>query len=151
MTIKARVRQGRFESEAQEAMVGLLVAAGHLQQALEEVCGAHGITHDQYNLLRVLRGRYPRGYPRYEVAARLISRAPDVTRLVDRLEKREYVERYRSEEDGRLSLARITEAGLGLLGELDDVVLAIHERFSSELTQEEVRDLTRLIDKVIPP
>lgn len=129
---------------AQEAMVGLLVAAGHLRRALDEVCGARGITHDQYNVLRILRGVHPAGHPRYAVAERLIDRSPDVTRLLDRLEREGFVERYRSDEDRRLSLSRITDEGLDLLETLDPEILAVHERFGAGLDTGELRELGRL-------
>src|SRR5688500_2300934 len=128
MTIRERVRQRSFESSAQEAVVSLLVAAGHVQRALAEVCARHGITHDQYNVLRILRGAHPRGHPRYEVAERLIDRAPDVTRLLDRLERQGLVERARSDEDRRLSLSRITGEGLELLDRMAPEIDAVHGR-----------------------
>lgn len=144
MSLQKRVIQSRFESPAQEAMVALMVAAGHLMRGLEEVCADHGITHDQYNVLRILRGVHPQGHPRYAIAERLIDRAPDVTRLLDRLEREKLVERYRSDEDRRLSLSRITERGRALLTAMDPDILAVHERFASGLTGTEVRELARL-------
>ncbi len=105
VSIHKRVAQRRFESPAQKAMVSLLVTAGHLARALEEVCAAHGITHDQYNVLRILRGVHPEGHPRYAIAERLIDRSPDVTRLLDRLEREGFVGRSRSDEDRRLSIS----------------------------------------------
>lgn len=132
------------ESTAQAAMVTLLRAAGRVQQALAEACARHGITHDQYNVLRILRGVHPAGHPRYEVAQRLISRAPDVTRLLDRLERQGLVERVRSPEDRRLSLSRVTPQGLELLRELDPEVRAVHERFAAPLSEEERAEMLRL-------
>ena len=107
MTLEDRVHQASFRSPAEEAGVSVLVAGAHLAHLLEEVCSTQGITHDQYNVLRILRGVYPDGHPRYEIGRRLIERSPDVTRLLDRLERRGLVSRYRAEGDRRLSLARI--------------------------------------------
>ena len=95
MSIHKRVAQRRFESPAQKAMVSLLVTAGHVGRALDEVCLAHGITHDQYNVLRILRGVHPEGHARYAIAERLIGRSPDVTRLLDRLAREGSVARRR--------------------------------------------------------
>jgi DNA-binding MarR family transcriptional regulator len=129
-------------------MVQLMRAAGRVERALEEVCAAHGLTHDQYNVLRILRGAHPHGHPRYEIAARLISRAPDVTRLVGRLVRAGLVERYRSEQDQRLSMARVTDAGLRLLAEVDPEIREVHESLAADLNAEEVRALGSLCNAV---
>jgi DNA-binding MarR family transcriptional regulator len=150
VSVKGRVRQREFASTAQEAMVSLLVAAGHVRVALAELCGQHGITPDQYNVLRILRGVYPAGHPRYEVAQRLIERAPDVTRLLDRLEREGLVERQRSDEDRRLSLSRITKAGLALLERMDPEVLALHDNFAAPLSRAERAELARLCSAIVP-
>jgi DNA-binding MarR family transcriptional regulator len=143
----ARGTRGR--SSAQQAMVRVMRVAGHVGQALSEVCGAYGITPDQYNVLRILRGAHPDGHPRYEIGERLISRAPDVTRLLDRLERQGLIERVRSAEDRRLSLSRITAPGLELLEQLDPEVMAVHEHFASALSAEELQELTRLCDVIL--
>ena len=149
MSIHKRVAQRRFESPAQKAMVSLLVTAGHLARALEEVCAAHGITHDQYNVLRILRGVHPEGHPRYAIAERLIDRSPDVTRLLDRLERERFVERSRSDEDRRLSISRITDRGMTLLKEIDPHILEVHERFTARFSRNEMRELGTLCEKAL--
>lgn len=149
MEIRDRVRQGAFRSTAQEAMVSLLVAAGHIQRALGEVCAEHGITPDQYNILRILRGVHPQGHPRYEIAQRMITRSPDVTRLLDRLQRQGLVERVRSEEDRRLSVSRITPAGLALLKRADPEIDALHERFAGALSARERRELVRMCGSLL--
>src|SRR5689334_18026073 len=98
-----------------EAMLNLFVAVDHLRGKVGDVCGRFGITNGQYNVLRILRGAHPDGHPRCEIAKRMIEKAPDVTRLVDRLEAMGFVERARSKDDRRLSIARITPKGLQLL------------------------------------
>lgn len=148
MKITERVQQTRFQSTAQEAMVSLLVAAAQVQRALEETCQAHGITHEQYNVLRILRGAHPGGHPRYEISDRLIDRAPDVTRLLDRLVRQGLVIRGRSEKDRRLSISRITETGLALLAGMEEEILSVHERFAKPLDETERRLLTELIGRL---
>lgn len=130
-------------------MVGVMVVAAHLQRELSEVCGRYGITLDQYNVLRILRGVHPEGYPRYEIARRLIDRAPDVTRLLDRLERQGLVERTRAREDRRLSLSQISERGLDLLGVVDPEVLAVQERFSRPIGDAGRASLVRLCDALL--
>lgn len=148
MSVRKRVSQSRFESPAQEAMVSLLVAAGHVARALDDVCAAHGITHEQYNVLRILRGAHPEGHPRYAISERLIDRAPDVTRLLDRLQRAKLVTRGRSKEDRRLSVSRVTDRGLALLQAIDPEILAVHERFADGLSEREVTQLLALCDRV---
>jgi DNA-binding MarR family transcriptional regulator len=138
----------RYESAAQQAMVALLRAAGHLQRELGDACGTHGITSDQYNVLRILRGA-PDGLPRYEIGARMINRAPDVTRILDRLDSRGLVGRARAADDRRLSLTRITRAGLALLDRLDPEVLTVHERFAGGLTAADRKELARLCEVLL--
>ena len=149
MSIHKRVAQRRFESPAQKAMVTLLVTAGHLARALEEVCAAHGITHDQYNVLRILRGAHPEGHPRYAIAERLIDRSPDVTRLLDRLEREGFVERSRSDEDRRLSISRATDRGISLLKEMDPRILEVHEHFTACFSRDEMHQLSALCEKAL--
>lgn len=135
---------------AQEATVSLLVAAGHLLQALEEVCARHGITAEQYNMLRVLRDAHPEGQPRNKVATHCTHRGADVTRMLDRLEREGLVARARAPEDRRCSMARITKAGLKLLGRIEPEISAEMRRLTKSLSPAELRQLTRLSGALVP-
>src|SRR5438874_9294707 len=104
--LQRRLVQQRFESPFAEAVLNVLVAASHARDQFDRTYGEHGVSHGQYNVLRILRGVHPEGYPRCEIARRMIERAPDLTRLIDRLERRGLVERARSEEERRDSIAR---------------------------------------------
>jgi DNA-binding MarR family transcriptional regulator len=146
--LEERIKQSRFESPAQEALLNLLVTAGHVRQMIDEVCEREGITRAQYNALRILRGAHPAGYPRGEISARLLERAPDVTRLIDRLEKRRLVQRVRSGDDRRLSITRITRAGLALLKRTDPGVRAVQEKFGVHLSSRDLRQLSRLCERI---
>lgn len=149
MSVKARIHQKGFRNPGQEALVGVMVAAGVLAERVERSCGLHALTHAQYNVLRILRGAYPGGHPRYEIARRLVDRAPDVTRLLDRLEARGLVERERSAEDRRVCLARITPQGMALLEETDPGVGELEEELLAALGVEGARALARLCDLVV--
>jgi DNA-binding MarR family transcriptional regulator len=150
MPIRERLQQRRFHSIADEAVVSLMVAADHIDQAVAPVWEHHGITADQYNVLRILRGVYPRGHPRNEVARRMIHRAPDVTRMLDRLVRRGLVARLRNVDDRRESVATITKAGLALLGRIDPEVLAVQKAITAALTEAKLRQLVRLCDALVP-
>lgn len=135
---------------AGDALVALMVAAGALVQDLDAACQAHGLTHDQYNVLRILRGVYPAGHPRGEISARLISRAPDVTRMLDRLIAKDLVERGWDPRNRRLSIATITSKGLALLAKVDQLIVGEHARYTVGMTDEELASLRRLCQRVTP-
>jgi len=150
MPIRERLQQRRFPSLADEAVVSLMVAAEHLDQAVAPIWERHGVTADQYNVLRILRGVYPGGHPRNEVARRMIHRAPDVTRMLDRLVRRGVVVRVRNADDRRESIATITKKGLALLDRIDPEVLAVQKAVTAALTEPKLRQLVRLCDALVP-
>jgi DNA-binding MarR family transcriptional regulator len=144
------VQQARFPSPAAAAWVGLVVAADHVTRATDLVCARHGITGDQYNVLRILRGARPTGLGRGDITARLARRAPDTTRMLDRLERRRLVRRGRGIEDARRSVARITDAGLRLLDRLEPEIEAAMADAMAALTAAELRQLWQLCDRLVP-
>jgi len=150
MPVRERVQQRRFPSLASEALVSLVVAAEHFTQAADALCAQHGITGDQMNVLRILRGAHPKGHPRYEVGRRLMRRSPDVTRLLDRLERQGLVERARGGDDARLSVARITKPGLKLLAAIDPELNEVMQAVTRPLSQAQLRQLARLCDALVP-
>lgn len=146
--LKQRLKQEQFSSPYQEAILAVMVCADRLNRGMDETCERHGITAAQYNVLRILRGVYPDGHPRCEIITRMIQVAPDVTRLIDRLEKLDLVERRKSEQDLRLSLSVITKRGLDLLESIQPEIDAIEEQLSKGLTVQEAGQLADLCDKV---
>ncbi len=150
--LQARLKQTRFESPVQEAMLSLLVASAHLREQFEGVWADFGVTQAQFNILRILRGAcpttFPLGYPRCEIAPRMIERALDVTRLIDRLDAAGWASRARSGEDRRLSLARITDAGRQLLDEIQPRIDEIHRQLADRLTADEFEQLSALCEKL---
>jgi DNA-binding MarR family transcriptional regulator len=150
MPIRERLQQRRFGTLADEAVVSLMVVAEHFDQAVTPVWERHGITGDQYNVLRILRGVYPGGHPRNEVARRMIHRAPDVTRMLDRLVRHGLVARVRNPDDRRESIATITKAGLAALERIDPDVHATQMALTASLGQRDLRQLARLCDALVP-
>lgn len=149
MSILSRLEQRAFSGDADQTVISVLVAAEHLDQQLAPVIAAHGITTDQYNVLRILRGVHPEGHPRHEIARRMIHRAPDVTRMLDRLVRRKLIARVRDPNDARLSVARITSAGLSLLKRIDPEVEQVQEQATAMLTAAERKELARLCDRLV--
>jgi DNA-binding MarR family transcriptional regulator len=118
--LQRELRQTRpFPSAAEEATVGLLRTADRVRRRLTLAVAPLGITIQQYNVLRILRGAGGYGLPTLEIGARMIEEAPGVTRLIGRLEKKALAERRRCPSDARQVLCRITPAGLRLLKEAD--------------------------------
>lgn len=147
--LRERVKQTKpFEGPGQEAMLSLMVAASSVRNQLEKICNQYGIFGSQYNILRILAGGPSEGYSRQEIIDRMIDRGPDVTRLVDQLEKKDLVTRERSEKDRRRVMHRITEKGRTLLEEMNDAIAPVHEAFGEELSEQELEDLTRLCTAV---
>ena len=149
MQVHDRVQQRQFHGVAEEALISLLVAAGQLTQRLNDLCRRHGITHDQYNILRILRGAHPEGHPRFEIARRLVSRAPDVTRLIDRLERQGLVERAWAAESRRHSIARITAAGLELLAAIDPEIEVLQQETVAGIGDAELETFSRICNRLI--
>ena len=122
----------------------LLRTTDLLSRGLIPVLKAEGLSPTQYNVLRILRGS-PEGLPCGEIASRMITRDPDITRLLDRLEKRGLIARCRETKDRRTVLTRITPDGLKLLASLDDPVREGHRRQLGHLGRERLRALTELL------
>ena len=121
------IRQAEFRSRSQEATLALLRTADELRRYAGSVLAEGGLTLQQYNVLRILRGAGPQGLATLTVGARMIERTPGVTRLIDRMESRGLVERRRDERDRRKVLCRITEEGVRLLDLLEGPVRRLDE------------------------
>src|ERR1700687_5078261 len=118
--IQAEIQQTKpFSTLEDEALVSLQRTADRLQGRLGDMLKPHGLSPTQYNALRILRGAGDEGRSCSEIAERMINRDPDITRLVDRLERRGLVARSRAGRDRRGVKTRITPAGLELLRGLD--------------------------------
>jgi DNA-binding MarR family transcriptional regulator len=108
----------------------------------------HGVTLQQYNVLRILRGAGPEGLPTLTIGDRMIERTPGVTRLIDRMVRRGWVERERCREDRRRVWCRVTEAGLGVLEGLDGPVRTVDNSIFDVLSEEEMDDLVTMLDRI---
>jgi DNA-binding MarR family transcriptional regulator len=115
-----------------------------LSRGAVEVLKAEDLSPSQYNVLRILRGA-PEGLPCGEIASRLITRDPDVTRLLDRMEKRGLISRARESRDRRMVLARLTAAGLKVVDRLDEPVQKMHRKRLGHLGKERLRALRGLL------
>jgi len=138
-----------FASSAHEGVVALMIVADRVERHLAKVLCTSGITTQQYNVLRILRGAGPQGLPTLEVGCRMIEQAPGVTRLLDRLENKGLVIRDRVPEDRRQVWAKITPRGLAILESLDDVVDRADRDALRGLTEPEQRRLIALLEQAL--
>jgi DNA-binding MarR family transcriptional regulator len=142
-----------FESPSEEAYLNLLRTTTVLAADFERLFKDAGLSEPQYNVLRILRGAGAgggadgMGLPCLEIAARMITRVPDITRLVDRLEAAGLVTRARISEDRRVVLVRITKKGLDALAALDAPLVEVHKRQMGHMTRPELEELSRLLVK----
>jgi len=151
-TLQQELRKKRpFDLAEEEAALNLVRTSGVVKEPFDRLFAEYGISDPQYNVLRILRGHGRRGLPCTEIAAQMVSRMPDMTRLVDRLEKSGLVRRCRTEEDRRVVLICITADGLVLLGRLDEPVRDLHRQCLGHLTRRELAELNRLLVKARSP
>lgn len=137
-----------FPSRSQEAGVALLRTADLVRRHVLGVLDPHGLSAQQYNVLRILRGAGEVGLPTLEIATRMVEHAPGITRLLDRLETKGLVRRERCKADRRQVLCFISEDGLALLGRLDAPILEADRRALGSLAPGEIEELLRLLDAV---
>lgn len=146
-TLREHIKQTvPFEDEAQEAMLNLFVASSFVRRRVERVCQEHDLQFSHHNVLRILRGVHPDGHPRCEIIERMLDPSPDVTRLIDKLVDRGLVRRSRSEEDRRMTIHTITDAGLELLSELDPKIREVQDWFDTKVSDHDLQDLTRICE-----
>ncbi len=145
--IQQEIKQTRpFQSKAEEAAIALMRTADLVRRAVAGIVEPCGITPQQYNVLRILRGAGENGLPTLEIAERMIEQTPGITRLIDRLERKRLVSRERCPTDRRQVFCRITKGGLELLATLDGPVSDAGE-WAPTLSAHEHAQLMRLLDK----
>ncbi len=129
----------------QQVFLELLRVADSLVQDAEAILKPLGLSHTQYNVLRILRGAGPAGLACGGIGERMLTHDPDITRLLDRLDSRGLIKREREQEDRRVVRTRITDAGLRLLEELDAPISQLHEKQLGHLEQAQLKELKNLL------
>lgn len=147
--LQEEIRQTRpFVSLEEEAFLNLQRTANTLLQNITRSLKDYDLTPTQYNVLRILRGSHPETLTCGDIGDRMVTPDPDVTRLLDRLEKRELVRRARDTVDRRVVRAGITELGLAILEQLDSPVPEWLRKMLGHLTEDELGTMIRLLEKV---
>jgi DNA-binding MarR family transcriptional regulator len=144
---RASTHQAALPNE-DRAFIALQKAADKLALQAEQLLKSNGLTGAQYNVLRILRGAEPQGLACSSIAERMISHDPDMTRLLDRMEKRHLITRQRQSDDRRVVKARITSSGLELLKRLDPTIRELHKRQFARMGAVRVRALADLLDEI---
>jgi DNA-binding MarR family transcriptional regulator len=129
------------------AFLSIVQAAEEMQRGMAELLKTRDLSMAQYNVLRILRGAGPEGATCSDVSDNLVRHDPDVTRLLDRLDKRGLIDRARDTKDRRVVRTRITKAGAALLAELDDPVDELHARQLGHVGNKRLADLVALLDE----
>lgn len=148
-------KQQPFDCPAEEAYLNLVRTAGALCGDFNQLFKAHKLSESTYNVLRILRGAQKSeglpGLPSLEVAERLVTRVPDITRLVDRLIQAGLAERTRDDVDRRVVIVSITPTGLDVLKKLDKPIRQLHEQQLGHFSRKELVELNRLLEKARQP
>jgi MarR family transcriptional regulator, organic hydroperoxide resistance regulator len=149
VTVLQEIKQRKpFPTKEQEATVTLLRTADVVRRIVGVTVEQHGITVQQYNVLRILRGAGRAGLPTLEIAQRMIEQTPGITRLIDRLQTKKLVERERGSNDRRCVYCRITSAGMTLLGGLDEPVRAATDAAFRGVSKRELANLVESLDRL---
>lgn len=145
--LQSEIKQTKpFASRTEEAALALLRTADLVRRAIATVIEPHGITGQQYNVLRILRGAGGKGLPTLEIAERMIEQTPGITRLIDRLETKKLVIRDRCKTDRRQVFCMITRGGLALLAKLDAPVTKA-DSILARLTKRDLAQLVEILDR----
>ncbi len=138
-------RNRHFDSLEQEAFLGLWRTYDRLRALEDQLFAGYDLTPQQYNALRLLRRDHPQPLRTLDLAARLVSRAPDITRMLDKLEQRRLIVRDRPADNRRVVRVGITETGIELLEKLREPLRECHERQLGHLARKELKALVELL------
>lgn len=152
MTLLDEIKQRRpFKSIYEEAALNIVRTAAVVSADFEQIFKPHGLTATQYNVLRILRGAGGEGLCRNDVRDRLLTRMPDATRLLDRMEKAGLISRSREQDDRRLVTTRLTRKGRQLVDDLDPIVARQHKSRLGHLSDKQLATLNALLTEARHP
>jgi DNA-binding MarR family transcriptional regulator len=148
-SLREEIQQTKpFESLEQEAVLNILRTADQLHRSSQQMLKEHDLTGSQYNVLRILRGAGPDGLRSSEIGNRMVSHDPDITRLLDRLDRSKLIKRRRCEQDRRVIYASITSVGLELLKELDPLIKRQGKIQMGHMSRQSLEELIHLLEEV---
>lgn len=145
MKIEDEIKQPKFKDPFQKAVINLIFTASWLQSKHQDFFKTAGITNQQFNILRILKGQHPKSTSATEIKSRMLDRNSDVSRLLDRLVLKKFITKQVCPNDKRAADITITQDGLSILAELDKRQAEIDRVLN--LTEEEAKQLSDLLDK----
>jgi DNA-binding MarR family transcriptional regulator len=146
--IYEEIKQNKpLRSPGQIAVITIFRTADVLRHAVERSLSAFGLSNEQYNVLRILRGAGENGLPTLEISSRMLSRSPNITRLLDKLIAKKLARRSRPKEDRRVVIVSVTAQGLELLAHLDEVVDQMFDNFP-QTTNAEIETVVAVLDRI---
>lgn len=147
MKIENELKQSKFQSNVHKAVVNIMFTHGWVEDQFRQVFKNYKITSQQYNVLRILRGKYPNSLNPSEIKEVMLDKNPDLTRLCDRLLNMDYIERCVDTTNKRKMNIRINERGMAVLQKIDPIIADLNKnRFS--LSEDEAMILSDLLDKI---
>ena len=147
-SLQEEIQQRKWQNDQQLALINVLYTYHWLKDQMTEALKPYKITMQQYNVLRILRGAHPDGMAAARIRERLLDKTSDVSRLLDRLEKNNLVERQASKDDKRMSEIFLTLRGVEILGQIRSVDKLHKEQLPKSLNDEEAQLLSALLDKM---
>ena len=148
MKIQEAIKQSSFKSNIDKAIVNLLFTSNWLRDHQKSFFAKYDIKNQHYNVLRILRGRYPDAAAPGEIKEVMLDKSPDLTRLIDKLVKQELCERFMCEENRRKVDVFITDKGLKFLNDIDSEMKQASNLWRGKLNEEEAGHLSDLLDKL---
>lgn len=150
--LREEIQQNRpFQNHEHAAAIALFRTADELRRSIGALIAPRGVSVEQFNVLRILRGAGEKGLPTLEIAGRLLENNPGITRLIDKLEAKKLVSRLRCETDRRQVYCTITKAGAELVGTLDEPARRQNQQMFRGLTEAQIDKLIGLLDRVRYP
>lgn len=147
MKLEEEIKQVKFKNEYHKMAVNIIYTANWLSHHHSQYCKKYDITPEQFNILRILRGQHPNPATVNLIIERMLNKMSNVSRLVEKLRKKELVQRHTSESDRRACDVAITKKGLDLLAELDKEESEWH-KVISHLSEDEAKKLNTMLDKL---
>lgn len=147
MNIEEEIKQSKFSSVHHKAHLNIIFTAYWLISQTKSILKPYGITHQQFNVLKILKGQHPNFCTAFDIKERMLDKSPDLTRLLDRLIKKELVTRAVCEKNRRKLDIGITQQGLTLLKQIEP---QINKQLikQTHITEQEAIELSRIIDKL---
>jgi DNA-binding MarR family transcriptional regulator len=146
MNILEAINQKSFDSSYEKAVVNLLYTHNWIRDRQQEVFKPYGLKMQHYNVLRILKGRYPEAYSPGEIKEVMLDKAPDLTRLIDKMVDMGLIDRHLCPDNRRKMNVLITDKGQTLVNEITQLQATLRERIQNRMSESEAEQLSDLLD-----